>query len=130
MDKKKVIGIVGLLVGASLIVYLMSRKKSRRSGAGSHGGSGGALIGKVVKIIPYGIDGTSGEEDYDGTIYDAIFLREPRRTSRIESKVPQGVDVTYDVLDQEGNWVYVFSDIDSDDIYTGWADVNSLILQN
>jgi len=131
MEKKKIFAIVGVLVAVGIGAYLMSRRKpSRKMGAGSHGGSGGDLIGGVAKVIPFGIDGSSGEEDYDGTIYDALFKRQPNINSRLESKVPQGIDITYDILDQDGDWVYLFSDINHDDIYTGWAKISSIILVN
>lgn len=125
MNKKALI-IGGVVLGFGILTYVFYKILSRPTpGAGKKGGKGGPLIGKVVSIKPFGTAGTSGEQDYDGTIYDALFHENPDRNSRIYSKVPQGETTKYDVIDQNDDWVYLFS-IDSVEIYDGWAPVESV----
>lgn len=123
MGKKKVYTILGVLLASGVVLYFLSKSKKKNSKA-----TGKQMIGKKAKLIPFGQPNSSGEEDYDGTKYDGITKSEPNRSSIIDSKIPQGEDVTFDILDESGDWVYIFGESKDTNIYTGWVLKNSITL--
>jgi len=123
MDKKKVYAVLGVLLASGVVLYFISRSKKKNNNV-----AGKEMIGKKAKLIPFGQPNTSGEEDYDGVKYDGITRTKADASSSIDSKIPQGEDVEFDIVDESGDWVYIFGESKDTDIYTGWVLKNSITL--